>query len=48
MLLRNLNTRAGLCNGTRLIVRELKNNVIDAIILKRELSDKDFLFHELI
>jgi hypothetical protein len=34
MLLRNLNTRAGLCNGTRLIVRELKNNVILAHILK--------------
>jgi hypothetical protein len=34
MLLRNLNTRAGLCNGTRLIVRELKNNVIVAHILK--------------
>jgi len=36
MLLRNLNTRAGLCNGTRLIVRELKNNVIIANILKEK------------
>jgi hypothetical protein len=36
MLLRNLNTRAGLCNGSRLIVREMKNNVIDAHILKKE------------
>jgi hypothetical protein len=34
MLLRNLNTKAGLCNGTRLIVRELKNNVIDTVVLK--------------
>jgi hypothetical protein len=33
MLLRNLNTRAGLCNGTRLIVQEMKNNVIGANIL---------------
>jgi hypothetical protein len=36
MLLRNLNTKAGLCNGTRLIVREMKNNVIIAHILKKE------------
>jgi hypothetical protein len=44
MLLRNLNTRAGLCNGTRLIVRELKDNVIDAIILKkRTLGQRHFI-----
>jgi hypothetical protein len=36
MLIRNLNTRAGLCNGTRLIIRELINNVIDANILKEK------------
>jgi ATP-dependent DNA helicase PIF1 len=34
MLARNLNARAVLCNGTRLIVRKIKNNVIDAHILK--------------
>ncbi len=44
MMLRNLNTRAGLCNGTRLIVRELKNNVIDANILKeRTLGQRVFI-----
>ncbi len=31
-----MNTRAGLCNGTRLIVREMKINVIDAHVLKKE------------
>jgi hypothetical protein len=35
-LLRNLNTRAGLCNGTRLILREMKNNVTVAHILKEK------------
>jgi hypothetical protein len=34
--LRNLNTRAGLCNGTRLILREMKNNVTVAHILKEK------------
>ncbi|GFX33358.1 ATP-dependent DNA helicase [Trichonephila clavipes] len=33
MLLRNLNPSAGLCNGTRLIIRKLMPNVIDAEIL---------------
>ena len=33
MLLRNLNTKRGLCNGTRLIVRDLKPNLIIAEIL---------------
>ncbi|GBM90007.1 hypothetical protein AVEN_43453-1 [Araneus ventricosus] len=32
MLLRNLNPSAGLCNGTRLIIRKLMPNVIDAEI----------------
>jgi hypothetical protein len=36
MFLRNLSTRACLCNGTRLIVREMKNKVIDADILKEK------------
>jgi hypothetical protein len=36
MHIRNSNTRAGLCNGTRLIIGELKNNVIDANILKEK------------
>ena len=33
MLLRNLNTKQGLCNGTRLIVRRMMNNIIDAEVL---------------
>ena len=33
MLLRNLDLKAGLCNGTRLIVRGLRENVIDAEII---------------
>jgi len=33
MLLRNLSLKDGLCNGTRLIVRNLRDNVIDGEIL---------------
>ena len=33
MLLQNLNTSGGLCNGTRLIVRRLQRNFVDAEIL---------------
>ncbi|GFY37564.1 ATP-dependent DNA helicase [Trichonephila inaurata madagascariensis] len=33
MLLRNLKPSSGLCNGTRLIIRKLMLNVIDAEIL---------------
>lgn len=33
MLLRNLNTKQGLCNGTRLFVTALKNNLIEAEVL---------------
>jgi hypothetical protein len=33
MLLRNLNTKRGLCNGTRLIVKDLKPNLIIAQVL---------------
>ena len=35
MLLRNLNQSLGLCNGTRLIVTQLGDNVIEAIIITR-------------
>jgi ATP-dependent DNA helicase PIF1 len=44
MLLRNLNTRAGLCNGARLIVQEMKNNFIGANILKgKQLGQRVFI-----
>ena len=33
MLLRNLNSKKGLCNGTRLSVKGLRDNVIDAEVL---------------
>jgi ATP-dependent DNA helicase PIF1 len=33
MLLRNLSQENGLCNGTRLIVKELAERVIKAIIM---------------
>ncbi|GBC03412.1 hypothetical protein RclHR1_05100008 [Rhizophagus clarus] len=33
ILLRNLNSSEGLCNGTRLIIRELQHKVIDAEII---------------
>ncbi|XP_053571517.1 uncharacterized protein LOC128661269 [Bombina bombina] len=33
MLLRNLNTKRGLCNGTRLIVKDLKPNLLIAEVL---------------
>ncbi|CAG7718712.1 unnamed protein product, partial [Allacma fusca] len=33
MLLRNLNTKRGLCNGTRLIITKLQPNVIFATVL---------------
>src|SRR5256885_6483411 len=33
ILLRNLNPSEGLCNGTRLIIRNLQNKVIDAEII---------------
>jgi hypothetical protein len=33
MLLRNLNTKFGLCNGTRLVVKDLKQNLIIAEVI---------------
>lgn len=33
ILLRNLNTKRGLCNGTRLVIKELKSNLLIAEVL---------------
>lgn len=41
MLLRNLDISEGLCNGTRLIVTELCNNIIKAKIITGEQSGRD-------
>lgn len=41
MLLRNLDVSEGLCNGTRLIVTELCNNIIKARIITGEESGKE-------
>jgi len=44
MLLRNLNQSLGLCNGTRLIVTNLGNNVIEAIIITgTHIGDKVYI-----
>ena len=41
MLLRNLDISEGICNGTRIIVTELCNNIIMANIITREKSRKE-------
>lgn len=41
MLLRNLDVSEGLCNGTRLIVTELCNNIIRAKIITGEFSGRE-------
>ena len=33
ILLRNLNTKKGLCNGSRMVVKELRRNFLDVIVL---------------
>ncbi|GJY86345.1 DNA helicase [Tanacetum coccineum] len=46
ILLRNLNISGGLCNGTRLIVTQLLNKVIEArIITGTRITDKDIPSH---
>jgi hypothetical protein len=41
MLLRNLDVSEGLCNGTRLVVTELCNNIIKAKIITGEYSGRE-------
>jgi ATP-dependent DNA helicase PIF1 len=43
MLLRNLNQSLGLCNGTRLIVTNLGQNVIEAVIITGTHTDDKIL-----
>ncbi|XP_025612068.1 uncharacterized protein [Arachis hypogaea] len=44
MLLRNIDQTLGLCNGTRLIVNELGNNVIGAaVVTGRNIGDKVYI-----
>ena len=44
MLLRNLNQSAGLCNGTRLIITQLGDHVLEAqIITGSHIGDKVLL-----
>jgi hypothetical protein len=43
MLLRNLNKKRGLCNGTRLIIKSLKPHVIHAEILQGKFKGKQVL-----
>ncbi len=44
MLLRNLNVSAGLCNGTRLIVKEVGQRVLEAeIIIGTHVGDRVFI-----
>jgi ATP-dependent DNA helicase PIF1 len=44
ILLRNLNQSIGLCNGTRLIVTNLGDNVIEAIIITgSNIGDKVYI-----
>jgi ATP-dependent DNA helicase PIF1 len=43
MLMRNVNPRDGLCNGTRLIIRRLQRNIIDAEIMTGKSAGKRVL-----
>ncbi|CAI0447417.1 unnamed protein product [Linum tenue] len=42
MLLRNLNTSAGLCNGTRVMITELGENVIKGVIMGGTFDKRQF------
>ncbi|XP_057723941.1 uncharacterized protein LOC130939890 [Arachis stenosperma] len=49
MLLRNIDQASGLCNGTRLIVKELGNNKIGAtVVTDRNIGDKVALLAKLV
>ena len=44
MLLRNISVKEGLCNGTRLIVRRLHRNLVEANILLGRFAGKTVFF----
>lgn len=48
MLLRNLNQKEGLCNGTRLIVTHMGNRLIEAEILSDSKEKKNVLIPRII
>nr|XP_043620138.1 uncharacterized protein LOC122591985 [Erigeron canadensis] len=47
ILLRNLNPTEGLCNGTRLICRDLRSNVIHAEIAFGDFAGKEVFIHRI-
>ena len=47
ILLRNLDPTEGLCNGTRLICRNLSRNVIHAQIVVGDFAGKDVFIHRI-
>ena len=40
MLIRNINTTIGLCNGTRMIIEEMKNESLKCRVLTGRMKDK--------
>ncbi len=48
MLMRNLNSKEGLCNGTRLIITNLLNHVIEAEIISGDKKGKNVLIPRII
>ena len=48
MLFRNIDLPKGLCNGTRLIIKSLRDNVIDAVISSSgEFAGKQVFLHRI-
>ena len=47
MLLRNIGPPGGLCNGTRLICKSLRQNIIEAVISCGEFAGKEVFLHRI-
>ena len=47
MLLRNIDPSEGLCNGTRLIIKSFRTNVIDIVISSGEFVGKQVFLHRI-